>query len=175
MIRQLKHMKDETQYCDAGKAVLEHHFDNHECCGAWCPRENLTEEKSKRATGTIGARPRMQRSTVYCLLSQKIERFITLDRLKEVAHFMDTQCNESFNNTAAWFAPKNKSNCTVDHRVSRINRLSVAIGISMLLLVRLHEYDRLLHNGVGSSLDLLLSGEGGAGVQFFVWELLLAS
>jgi hypothetical protein len=49
--------------------------------------------------------------------------------LKEVAHGMDTQCNESFNNTASWLAPKNKVYCGSQ---SLHNRLSIALGINVL-------------------------------------------
>jgi hypothetical protein len=41
MIRNLKKMS-EDQFIDAAKAVVEHHYDNHEFCGAWCPRKRLT-------------------------------------------------------------------------------------------------------------------------------------
>jgi hypothetical protein len=67
---------------------------------------------------------------LYAILSTKImARFITMDRLKEVAHSMDTQVNESFNNTASWIAPKNKVYCGSQ---SLRNRLSVAIAINKL-------------------------------------------
>lgn len=69
---------------------------------------------------------------LYNILSDKIERFILLDRLKEVAHGMDTQANESFNNAASWLAPKNKVYCGSK---SLQNRLSIAVGINTIGLV----------------------------------------
>jgi hypothetical protein len=39
MIRTLHRIPIE-QYEDAGKAVIEHHFDNHDYCGPWCPRKH---------------------------------------------------------------------------------------------------------------------------------------
>jgi hypothetical protein len=44
----------------------------------------------------------------------------------EIAHGMDTNINESFNNAATWFVPNNK---VYSGSVSRIVRLSLAIGI----------------------------------------------
>jgi hypothetical protein len=35
-------------------------------------------------------------------------RFITQERLEEMAHTLDTNMNEAFNNICTWFAPKNK-------------------------------------------------------------------
>lgn len=52
-----------------------------------------------------------------------------MDRLREVAHGMDTQINESFNNTASWFAPKNK---VYSGSQSLCNRLSLAVGINSI-------------------------------------------
>ena len=66
---------------------------------------------------------------LYTKLEQIVERFITLDRLKEVAHGMDTQVNESFNNTFSWLAPKNKIFCSSQ---SLHNRLALGIGINAL-------------------------------------------
>jgi hypothetical protein len=36
------------EFVDAGKAVLEHHFDNHEFCGDWCKRKVESEVQRKR-------------------------------------------------------------------------------------------------------------------------------
>jgi hypothetical protein len=46
MARTLK-TKLEEDFEAAGKAVIEHHFDNHEFCGVWCPRKRLTEKQKK--------------------------------------------------------------------------------------------------------------------------------
>jgi hypothetical protein len=59
---------------------------------------------------------------------------------------MDTQVNESFNNTASWFAPKNKVYCG---SCSLTNRLSIALGINSVGLV---EYFRRLYKRLGINL-----------------------
>jgi hypothetical protein len=122
MIRSLPRLQ-ECKYVDAAQAVLEHHFDNHQHCGPWCNRSRVAEaDRSKRFY-----RNKEQSGKLYAILQEKLGRFMTLDRLKEVAHGMDTQVNESFNNTAAWMAPKNKVYCGTG---SLCNRLSMAVGIS---------------------------------------------
>jgi hypothetical protein len=140
MIRTLKHL-DPSEYVRAGSAVLEHHFDSHEYCGDWCRRKSMTatqKEQSQRyyRSKTIDAK-------LYKILGDKLNRFVTYERLQEVAHGMDTQCNESFNNTASWFAPKNKVYCG---SCSLTNRLSMAIGINSL---GLEQYFRRLYKKLG--------------------------
>jgi hypothetical protein len=69
------------------------------------------------------------------VLQEKIGRFISpeIERLQEVAHKMDTQVNESFNNTVAWLAPKNKVYCGT---LSLGNRIGIAVGIKSIGLVQ---------------------------------------
>jgi hypothetical protein len=124
MVRQFTRM-DESRYCDAAKAVLEHHFDNHAYCGGWCPRRR-NPTMSNRG---YYYRCKTKDAKLYVKLQEILERFITPERLKEVAHGMDTQCNESFNNTFSWLAPKNKVYCGTR---SLRNRLCIGIGIHAL-------------------------------------------
>jgi hypothetical protein len=126
MIRSLP-KKDESEYTASGLAVLEHHFENHEYCGQWCPRKRLT--LAQRQASERYYRNKDEDAKLYAILKEKVDRFITLDRLQEVAHGMDTQANESFNNTISWFAPKNKVYCASG---SLCNRVSLAIGINTL-------------------------------------------
>jgi hypothetical protein len=77
------------------------------------------------------------------VLYEKIERFITLERLLEVSHGLDTQVNESFNQSASWFAPKNKVYCS---SMSLTNRLSMALGINSLGVA---EYFQRLYIALG--------------------------
>jgi hypothetical protein len=140
MIRTLKDLQ-ECQYVNAGKAVLEHHFDNHDHCGPWCRRRTMS--LVERQQNERYYRSKTTDAKLYVILSDKVSRFITFDRLKEVAHGMDTQVNESFNNTASWFAPKNKVYCG---SCSLTNRLSIALGINTLGLT---EYFRRLFKRLG--------------------------
>jgi hypothetical protein len=112
---------------DAGKAVLEHHFDEHKYCGNWCPRKRQTNEQL--ASSDRYYRCKTKDAKLYATLHNLISRFVTLERLREVGHSMDTQVNESLNNTIAWLAPKNK--CYGGSQ-SLNNRISIAVGISTL-------------------------------------------
>jgi hypothetical protein len=48
MIRGLNSVAgNEEAMINKGKAVIEHHFDNHEFCGPWCPRLRMSEEEKK--------------------------------------------------------------------------------------------------------------------------------
>jgi hypothetical protein len=128
MIRQLPRLQ-EDQYEACGKAVLEHHFDNHEFCGPWCPRKRLAADAPEWLDKERYYRSKSKDALLYKKLEELVARFITLDRLKEVAHGMDTQVNESMNNTFSWLAPKNKLYCGFQ---SLRNRLSIGIGINAL-------------------------------------------
>jgi hypothetical protein len=46
MARTLRRL-EEAQYDDAADAVLQHHFDNHKHCGAWCHIERTCRKKRK--------------------------------------------------------------------------------------------------------------------------------
>ena len=122
-------MMDESTYEAAGKAVLEHHFDNHEFCGPWCRRKDLTAAEKKASKRFYRNKEDPIDAKLYARLHEIISRFVTLDRLREVAHGMDTQVNESFNNTVSWFAPKNKVYCGTR---SLANRIAMAVGINSI-------------------------------------------
>jgi hypothetical protein len=137
MIRQLPKMP-EDQYEVAGQAVLYHHFDCHDYCGLWCKRKGLSEEERKLPHNRRYYRSLTKDAALFNILQPIVQRFITIERLKEVAHGMDTQCNESFNNTFSWLAPKNKVYCGSQ---SLRNRLSIGIGINTI--GHLHYFTRL--------------------------------
>ena len=140
MIRSLPRLQ-EDQFEDAAKAVLEHHFDEHQYCGPWCKRKLLSATE-KEAAGRY-YRCKDKDAKLYVVLQEKVSRFITCNRLKEVAHGMDTLMNESFNNTASWFAPKNKVYCGSQ---SLRNQLSLSIGINTL---GLYDYFTRLYKILG--------------------------
>ena len=129
MARNLKNLQ-EGQFVDAAKAVLEHHFDNHQYCGDWCPRANKSLEE--RANSEAYYRCKVKDKELYEVLTSIYDNYTTLERLKDIGHGMDTNCNESFNNTMAWIARKNKTYCGT---LSLMNRLSMAIGIHSLGLL----------------------------------------
>lgn len=127
MMKSLRTMEDESQYEAAGRAILEHHYDNHEYCGAWCKRKMMSNEQRAASKRYYRRKDDPVDAKLYVKLKRIVDRFITLERLREVAHGMDTNVNESFNNTVSWFAPKNRVFCGTG---SLANRLAMAVGIN---------------------------------------------
>jgi hypothetical protein len=130
MARTLKN-RPKSEFVTAGLAVIDHHFDDHQYCGPWCPRKRLTP--AQRLASKRYYRCKTKDAKLYAVLCAKVGRFISLERLKEIAHGMDTQVNESFNNTVSWMAPKNKVYCG---SCSLSNWLCIAVGINSIGLVR---------------------------------------
>ena len=146
MVRTLPSM-DRSTWKGASNAVIEHHFDNHEHCGDWCRRKKQSDEE--KALKSKMYRCKTKDKKLYSMLLQKIERFITEDALDEVGHGMDTLVNESFNNTVAWVAPKNKVYSSSD---SLKNRVAICLGINSL--GTLDYYRQLFHR-----LDIAMSDD----------------
>jgi hypothetical protein len=126
MVQSLNLTMPDDELSAAGKAVIEHHFDNHEYCSTrWCRRKHQTDEQ-RVASGRY-YRCKTKDALLYEALDKLLSRFLTLDNLREVAHGLDTQMNESFNNAASWLAPKNKVYCASG---SLTNRISIALGVN---------------------------------------------
>jgi hypothetical protein len=106
-------------------------------------RKDLTPEQALASPCYYRDKKKEADAKLYAVLSDKLARFITLDRLKEVAHGMDSQVNESFNNTVSWLAPKNKVYCG---SLSLANRIGLALGINAL---GLHQYYTHLFKALG--------------------------
>jgi len=126
MVRMLPNQPGE-RHVECGKAVLEHHFDNHEFCGDWRSRKQLSQQERNQSTKCYRCKEKDAKS--HYELKIRIECFITLEALLEVAHGMDAQCNESFNNVVAWIAPKNKV-CSKSNSLK--HRIAFALGVNAL-------------------------------------------
>ena len=125
---------DPSEYQDRGKAVVEHHFDNHEHCGKFCRRKTQTEEQQEKTRKFY--RCKTIDSELYAALTKLVSRFITQKALEEVGHGMDTLVNESLNNTISWFAPKNK---TYSRTQSLRNRIAIPICINSVGTLKFYE------------------------------------
>jgi hypothetical protein len=66
---------------------------------------------------------------LYKAIHDAIGDYLSLSRLKEVAHNYDTNCNEAINNLIAWIAPKNKY---YSGSMSLKTRISFVVGIQSL-------------------------------------------
>jgi hypothetical protein len=82
MIHKLHKFNGDEEACyRAGQAVVDHHFDNHEYCGQWCPRLRLTE--AQHAASERFYRNKTKDAKLYAVLKEKVARFVTTERLKE--------------------------------------------------------------------------------------------
>ena len=117
---------DESEYEANARAIIDHHFDIHTNCRVqWCKCKNMTnEQRFYRNPHNSDAD-----SKLYNHLHTILAKYASVDRLKEVAHGMDTNCNESLNNTISYFAPKNRVFCGTR---SLHNRVAIAIGINSM-------------------------------------------
>lgn len=131
MARTLQNLSSDDAMLSAAKAVLEHHFDNYQYCGAWCRSKLMSEQQQKDDNKFF--RHKTKDALLYAKLQSIIARFVTLDALKEVTHNMDTCANESFNNTISWLVLKNKVYCG-PHSLK--NRICVALEISTLGIMK---------------------------------------
>ena len=166
---------DEILLC--GKAVLEHHFDNHIYCGDWCRRKQeindmeaddeaepaAADDQPQRKKKKKYYRSKVKDAMLYERLKTIIARFVTLSALKELAHKMDTCVNESINNTISWFAPKNKVYAGTQ---SLANRIGMACGILSLGLLKYFEllFERL-HLSMNADVHNYLSVKDGGRIR----------
>jgi rubrerythrin len=123
MIHQLPGLAP-SEWPDAARAVLEHHFDNHSFCGDFCKRLHELCGRTPRTNKVY--RCKQKDKELYTMLLEVLSDFTSMKCLSEVAHPYDTNVNEALNNIISWLAPKNKNYC-LSH--SLINRISVAICI----------------------------------------------
>lgn len=127
------HELPESEWIKAAMAPLEHHFDNHEHCGEFCKRKKelllkIETDKFYRCK---------DKDAALCKeLKEAIAPHISLEKLREVAHAMDTNVNESLNNAVAWLAPKNK---TCSGSKSLRNRISIAVGVHLVACVAVQQ------------------------------------
>jgi len=126
MVRTL-HGKSDEEMLTASEAVIEHHFDCHTCCGPWCKRRQQSDEEKEAKKKCC--RSKEKDASLHKELQRRIERFVAIESLHEVAHECDTLCNESFNNVTAWLAPKNKA-CGSSESLK--TRVAVAVGVTSL-------------------------------------------
>lgn len=106
----------------------DHHFDLHLNCGPFCKRKDETEAERKVSNKFCRSleHDRELCDTLWTMLAD----YLSLERLREVAHNYDTNCNESMNDVIAWMAPKNK---LLSGAVSLKTRVAVSVCIQSKL------------------------------------------
>jgi hypothetical protein len=108
-------------------AVLEHHFDNHEHCGAWCKAASGTEEEVS-ARG-LRFRDKVRNKELYEFLKKHHEQFMDETKLRQLWHQYDTNNVEAFNKFLTKFLPKDKTYCqTIENKT----RSMLAVGLQSI-------------------------------------------
>jgi hypothetical protein len=81
------------------------------------------------ASSELYYRSKTKDAKLYKQLSIILDEFVSLPRLKDIAHGMDTNANESISNTISYFAPKNRVYCA---NFSLTSRVAMAVGVTTL-------------------------------------------
>ena len=110
----------------AAKAPIEHLFDSHEFCGAWCKQKSHSQEQKQQSQQYY--RSKVKNAKLYTQLNEAIADFTTTERLSESAHPFNTQTNEAMNTAVAKYAPKHKTYATT---TSLQNRVNIAVGVQV--------------------------------------------
>jgi hypothetical protein len=112
------------EFKTAVRAVLEHHFDNHEHCAAWCKHGHGTEQE-KRESG-LRFRCKVKNKKLYEFLKEHHDKFMEETKLRQLWHEYDTNLVEAFNKFLTKFLPKDKTYCqTIENKA----RSMVAAGL----------------------------------------------
>jgi hypothetical protein len=106
-------------------AVLEHHFDVHEFCGAWCPvrTEGSEGDVSK---GGLRFRCKTRNKDMHLFMKKNHEEFMEDAKLRQLFHQRDTQKVEGFNKLLTKFLHKDKTHCQTIENAARCH---LAVGI----------------------------------------------
>ena len=84
------------------KAMYSHPFDDHRFCGAWCKKDQTKSNIFK----SLPYRKPLTDTSLKASLTKIFDKFHP--KADQLADLSSTQLNESFNNSAAGKAPKNK-------------------------------------------------------------------
>ena len=123
-----------SEFAAKASNVIDHHFNRHDNCGAWCPysmertedeREVMTADKAKKY------RCVEKDSDMYELVKTKMGPYLQLDALKDINHLFDTQLNEAMNKLISKYAPKNRVFCGTS---SLQGRVYFALGVHSVKL-----------------------------------------
>jgi hypothetical protein len=108
-------------------AILEHHFNNHEGCGEWCPvRRN---EKEGRETNHLRYRDKVKDVAMYDCLKKILDKYTTDDVLRDIHHNANTNVCEGANFFITKFIPKHKQFCRTIANEARVNLAITILSI----------------------------------------------
>jgi hypothetical protein len=97
---------DLDQMRKAMTAVLEHHFNDHMYCGAWCPA--LFWKDDEKVRKALKYRCKTKHSKLYEQSKTHHDKFVTGIWMKDLMHKYDSNKPKSFNGFLTKFLPKHK-------------------------------------------------------------------
>ena len=103
----------------AMKAVIEHHFNNHEFCGDWCPMKKMKAGSDEAKAASLKYRCKVKNAKLYGQMKETHDAFTTEEWLRDLHHDVHTNKCESINGFITKFMHKNKHWCRTMANASR--------------------------------------------------------
>jgi hypothetical protein len=98
------------EFKTAVRAVLEHHFGNHEYCADWCESAKGTEEEVSNKNLRFRNKDDFD-GQLYLFLKTHHEEFMVDEKLRQLFHEYNTNAVEGFNKYLTKFLHKDKTFC----------------------------------------------------------------
>jgi hypothetical protein len=114
-------------FMKASKAVLQHHFNNHEFCDDWCPWKKWSDEQ--RILKELKYRSLDDDKELYLQFEKIHVAFTTEEALRDLYHEVHSNKCESINGFITKFLPKKKHFCRT---IANPGRTYLALGIDSL-------------------------------------------
>ena len=102
-------------------SVLEHHFNNHNDCGDWCPFIKLKDDKEKQSKLLYRSKDNPIDLSIYYDLKEIFIDYTSDKYISEIFHCWDTNVNESFNKFVTKFLRKDSYYCETICAKSRVH------------------------------------------------------
>ena len=107
MISQNRFCKSIDAFQEAAKGPLEHLFNNHLDCGAWCGAK-LAKDQGKQYLNPLGYLSKEENKATYEQMKSITEKYGSAFYLEQSMHTFTTQTNEALNQSQSCLTPKNK-------------------------------------------------------------------
>jgi hypothetical protein len=116
--------KDFDIFLDKSKAVVEHHFNNHENCDDWCSMKEA--DSTTEARGNLKYRCKKEDAKLYVQIRDVLSCFTGTGKLRECHHRYSSQKNESMNKLISRYVPKDRTFCK---SMSLHSRVCLAVDV----------------------------------------------
>ena len=107
-------------------SVVEHHFNNHNDCGDWCPFLQCNGDEEKQSKLLYRSKNNPEDYSIYLDVKGVFQKYTTDKYLSNIYHCWDTNLNESFHKFVTKFLRKDSFYC---ESISAKSRIYVAAAI----------------------------------------------